>query len=125
MKTNTYLFLLLLMLPVAGASQTLILEESFETDGNGIRYTSSNEFFDAKDDYFGRIYSPTEEYGSMGSGNMIDVIGDGTAGSQNGDFTPAKMVISISAAKIRTMMEEMVLMRKASPSCWILAMRAD
>ncbi|MBR9920670.1 MAG: T9SS type A sorting domain-containing protein [Bacteroidetes bacterium] len=73
--------------PNVGFSQTLILEESFETDGNGDRYNSSFEFFDGKDDYFGRIYSPTEEYGAQGSGNLIDVIGNGSASTQNGDIT--------------------------------------
>jgi hypothetical protein len=68
-------------------SQTLILEESFETDGSGTRYMISNSFFDAKDDYFGRIYGPTEEYGASASGDVIDVIGTGMPGSQNGTYT--------------------------------------
>ena len=80
-------FTFLLSFPLTINAQTLILEESFETDGNGTRYTSSNEFFDSKDDYFGRIYSDTEEYGDVGSGNVVDIIGNGTSSTQNGNYT--------------------------------------
>jgi hypothetical protein len=84
---KVYLVLLGIRMGSLCLAQTLILEESFETDGNGSRYIVSNSFFDAKDDYFGRIYGPTEEFGASGSGDVIDVSGTGMPGSQNGIYT--------------------------------------
>jgi hypothetical protein len=87
MKGQILLFSLFSMLLCGGLSaQSILWEEDFETDGNGTRYTVSHEFFDDKDDYFGRVYGPTEEYGSMGSGNVIDVIGTGGSSTQNGQY---------------------------------------
>lgn len=69
-----------------GTTQTTIFEEDFETDGNGVRYTSSSEFYLKEDAYFGRIYGPNEEYGSASSGDQIEITGDGNNKVQTGTY---------------------------------------
>ncbi len=76
-------FTILLISPTF--SQTVIWQEDFETDGNGSRYTVSNEFIDTQDDYFGRIHGPSLEYGFNGSGQVITLTGTGNSSSQIGN----------------------------------------
>ena len=73
------------IIPLNG--QSTILEEDFETDGNGIRYQVSNEFYLKEDSYFGRIHGPTEEYNFPGSNNHIQITGDGPPELQLGAYT--------------------------------------
>ncbi|MCB0705034.1 MAG: T9SS type A sorting domain-containing protein [Saprospiraceae bacterium] len=86
-KSTLLTFLLILFSAACINGQTLFFEEDFETDGNGTRYTSSNEFFDGEDDYFGRVFGPTLEYGASGSTNVITLTGAGSSSSQIGNYT--------------------------------------
>jgi hypothetical protein len=68
--------LLLLALPLTTLpAQTTIWEEDFETDGNGTRYTSANDFVDSDDDYFARIQGSNKEVflGNTGTGTLINL----------------------------------------------------
>ncbi|HAT69905.1 MAG TPA: hypothetical protein DCS22_05325, partial [Flavobacteriaceae bacterium] len=86
----TFLFASTLML-----AQTVALEESFETDGNGTRYTTTTpEFTDGFNDFFLRtdgsdINSSYEVSGADGSFFFAahDIDGEGAAPIQSLDFT--------------------------------------
>ena len=84
MNVNKTIFPLLFFIPLFCSGQTTLWTEDFETDGNGTRYTISNEFYGSSHDYYGRIYGPTASFGGSG-GNSINIIG-GSYSSFNGDF---------------------------------------
>ncbi|MEO1713321.1 MAG: hypothetical protein AAFU60_08300, partial [Bacteroidota bacterium] len=83
-----WLYCAFLLLAFGSANtQTTILVEDFETDGNGIRYQVSNEFYWKEDAYFGRVYGPLGRYGSEESSDQIKVIGEGSSKIQVGEYT--------------------------------------
>ena len=75
--TKKLLFVAILsMLATPLFSQMMVWQEDFETDGDGTRYTSSNEFYDpvSDDDYFGRVFSDLSYYdGNVDSGFDINI----------------------------------------------------
>ncbi|NQY04694.1 MAG: PKD domain-containing protein [Flavobacteriaceae bacterium] len=82
----------------AGGGPTTVLDESFETDGNGTRYTASAEFSDGFGDFFGRtnLNTTADDAGDQPVGTLyslngldgsfcyagMDLDGDGQAATQ-------------------------------------------
>jgi hypothetical protein len=66
-RTNTLrttaLFLPFLALQAGNLEAAILFSESFETDGEGTRYTSTGSFTDGADDYFTRTDGSTEASG--------------------------------------------------------------
>jgi len=74
----------IMTLPISG--QINLYTEDFETNGNGSRYNVSGEFYDGVDDYFGRVYGSTLEYGNPFTNDLIQLSGTNVI-AQNGMYT--------------------------------------
>jgi hypothetical protein len=86
MKQKLLFITLVFLLTLPALGQNVLFQEDFETDGNGSRYTVSNEFYDGLDDYFGRISGQSLEYGNPFTGDFIELSGTDVA-LQNGNYT--------------------------------------
>jgi len=86
MKQNLLFITLAVFISLPAFGQTILWQEDFETNGNGSRYNVSGEFYVGVNDYFGRIYGSTLEYGNPFTNDDIKLSGTDIP-SQNGDYT--------------------------------------
>ena len=68
--------ILFVLTSTASWSQTTIISEDFETDGDGIRYTISNEFNDGSNDHFGRTDGSNVSGGYSGQNGSFFIAGE-------------------------------------------------
>ena len=86
MKQKILFIALAIFITLPALGQTLLWTEDFETDGNGSRYNVAGEFYVGVDDYFGRIYGSTLEYGNPFTNDDIELSGTNQV-AQNGNYT--------------------------------------
>ncbi|MDG1260605.1 MAG: lamin tail domain-containing protein [Flavobacteriales bacterium] len=104
-------FGLILMVLAVSTAQAQIWSESFETDGEGVSYTSSNTFNDGFSDHFartdgsniGNVAAPYSgaDGGFFWAGEDLDDNGGDLLTSKTLTFTPAIDVTGVAALEVR------------------------